>query len=323
MSALGRNLGNFIQTFSNKTSSFNTVNGLKRGLLPCCGSTIRPIAKDNHHHQSPLLNINRSSISGIRTELFNSKGLISQFQVRQYCSESKLQVSPTPKSLLTDICEREITDFKTIFSENGNEIDTFLEEFGFELTKDGEQAVLKKTFADGTNVVIRFETLEQPIDDEFDENEGAEEHNENEHDEDDVEEQEEEEVEEEEENNEEAEEGEEGEEGEENEDSHEHPFEVEITPQGNTSGKLTFGCYASHDGNYTISGFYKGGFGETVNPVDIGGTSAEFQDNILLVLQQYDINERLSFFIHDYVHNKKINDYVESFEALKDFVSKE
>ncbi|KAN0024769.1 hypothetical protein ACTFIV_009178 [Dictyostelium citrinum] len=318
MSALGRNLGNFIQTFSNKTSSFKTVSGLKRGLLPCCGSTVRPIAV-GHHHQSPLLNVNRSSISGIRTELFNNN-VVSQFQVRQYCSESTLQVSPTPKSLLSDICEREITDFKTIFADNNNEIDSFLDEFGFELTKDGDQAVLKKTFADGTNIVIRFETLEQPIEEDFDENEAEDEHNQNEHDEDDVEEQEEEEVEEEEEN---QEEGEEGEEGEEEDDSHEHPFEVEITPKGNTTGKLTFGCYASHDGNYTISGFYKGGFGETVNPVDIGGTSMEFQDNILLVLQQYGINERLSFFIHDYVHNKKINDYVESFEALKDFVSKE
>ncbi|KAM9969607.1 hypothetical protein ACTFIR_001443 [Dictyostelium discoideum] len=321
MSALGRNLGNFIQTFSNKTSSIKTVNGLKRGLLPCCGSTVRPIAKDNHH-QSPVLNVNRSSISGIRTELFNSNGLITQFQVRQYCSESKLQVSPTPKTLLSEICEREITDFKTIFEDNNNEVDSFLEEFGFELTKEGDQALLKKSFADGTNIVIRFETLEQPIDEDFDEQE---ENDQNERDEDDAEEQEEDEVEEEEEEQQEEEEEGENEdlsEGAE-EDSHEHAFEVEVTPKGNASGKLTFGCYASHDGNYTVSGFYKGGFGETVNPVDIGGTSMEFQDNILLVLQQYGINERLSFFIHDYVHNKKINDYVESFEALKDFVSKE
>ncbi|KAK5578715.1 hypothetical protein RB653_008388 [Dictyostelium firmibasis] len=321
MSALGRNLGNFIQTFSNQTSSLKTINGLKRGLLPCCGSTIRPMA--NNHHHSQLINVNRSSISGIRTELFNSKGLITQFQVRQYCSESKLQVSPTPKVLLANICTNEIDDFKRVFQDNNSEADLFLEESGFELSKDGDQAVLKKTFADGTHITIRFDSLEQP------EEELNEELNQNEHDEEEEAEQEEEEEEEEveeDENNEEDEneEGEAGEEAEEgNEESHDHPFQIEITPKDNANGKLTFGCYASHDGNYTISGFYKGGFGEFINPVDIDGTTPEFQDNILLVLQQYGVDERLSFFIHDYVHNKKINDYLESFEALKEFVSKE
>jgi len=317
MSALGRNIGNFVLTFSAKRSSFATANGLKTGLLSCCGSTFTPIPKDSHHHHSALIQVN-SSNTGLKTELFNANNNKFDYQAVRNYGTNNLQVAPTPKSLLSSICESEINDFKTIIPE-GNDIEAFLEESGFELTKEKETAFLKKKFADGTQITIRFDLMEQndPFQDEDDFGDFEKDQEEQEAEEEQEEEEQDEEEQDEQEQDEEQEEGEE-----EGEHAHEHSFEVQLSKPGRDGeNKLTFGCFAAQDGNYTISGFYKGGFDDVVNPVDIGGTSEEFQTNILLLLEQYGVNERLSFFVHDYIHSKKLNDYIDSFQALKDFAS--
>ncbi|KAF2077745.1 hypothetical protein CYY_000932 [Polysphondylium violaceum] len=317
MSALGRNIGNFVLTFSAKRTSFATANGLKSGLLSCCGSTYTPLPKDNHHHHRAHIQVN-SSKSGLKTDLFNANNnTFDYLSVRNY-GTNNLQVAPTPKSLLGSICESEINDFKTIIPE-GNDIEAFLEESGFELTKEKETAFLKKKFADGTQITVKFDLMEQ--NDPFQEDDEFGDMDKEDQDEDQEEDQEEEEQEEQDEEQEQDEdEDAENEDGEDGEQPHEHSFEVQLS-KANGENKLTFGCFAAQDGNYTISGFYKGGFEDIVNPVDIGGTSEEFQTNILLLLEQYGVNERLSFFIHDYIHSKKLNDYIDSFQALKDFAS--
>ncbi|KYQ93689.1 mitochondrial glycoprotein family member [Tieghemostelium lacteum] len=317
----GKFIGNFVQTFQQGKTIFNTSKGLKKGLLTCCGSNFTAVPKSHgHHHHSALMNTNCSK-SGIKTHLFQPTSL-SNFSIRQY--SNKIQSTPTPKSLLNSLCENEINDFKELIPEEDN-VKAFLEESGFVLrrSKEGSSDVifLTKTFADGTEITVKFDSMENhdQLPEDFDDynQEGENENQEGE------EEQHEEREEEEEEQQEEGEEGE-NQEGENQDDTtpHEHPFEIQIKSTKGNENTLTFGGFASQDGNYTISGFYKGGFNDTINPVDIAGTSAEFQDNILLLLQQYGINEKLSFFVHDYIHTKKLDDYISSFEALKDFVAR-
>eukprot|EP01133_Synstelium_polycarpum_P007769 gene7769-9114_t len=309
-----RRLGQTV--FSPLRSVFGSqVRGIKVGLQSCCGTNYALTPRVDSHHHSSARTVG-SAIRSISTPLFENS-TPSTFAIRSYAN---VPVAPTPTSLLRSLCDSEITDFKTLIPEN--EDSSFLEENGFALSKDGEYAYIKKTTDDGSEVTIRFDLVESMGEEPYD---GQDEMNEDEEDQD---EEDQEDDEEKPENEEEAEEDEDNEDNEDNEDgeedgnaAHEHPYEISI--KRNVNGKdvtVTFGCFASADGSYTVSGFYYGSFNEPANPVDIGGTSADFQDNILLFLQQYGVSEGLSFFIHDYVHNKKLNDYIESFETLKEFI---
>ncbi|EGG16590.1 mitochondrial glycoprotein family member [Cavenderia fasciculata] len=336
--SMSRRIGQYVQTFAANRSVVGQHVAIRSGLFN--GSSYSVAPKDAHHHDHVNVAPRSATTTSIKTPLFESNSS-KTFEVRTYSSDQQIcrytnsnksinrsikivPAAPTPASMLTNLCDSEINDFKTLIpqSDDGK---AFLEESGFSLSKDTEYAYLKKTNEDGSEVTIRFDLVEQNQDEQFDDEEGMadEEEGENEGEEEEAEEEEEEEEKEEEEE-EEAEEEEEGEDEEEGDmpTTHEHPYEIQVTRK--VDGKdvtVTFGCFAAADGSYTISGFYFGGFNEPNNPVDIGGTSSDFQDNILLFLQQFGVNESLSFFVHDYVHNKKLHDYVDSFETLKTFIA--
>ncbi|EFA75409.1 mitochondrial glycoprotein family member [Heterostelium album PN500] len=304
-----------IYTFSQKSLIPSQVSGVRRGLLSCCGTNVQAQPTDSHHH-GVARRVSGPARNSITNTLYATQPSSTQ-AIRQY--SSGIQNAPTPSTLLRDLCDNEINDFNSLIPENDDN-QSFLEESGFTLSKDNEYAYLKKTNENGEEITVRFDLVESMADDPYDYGKEEEDGEEGEEGEEDEEEPENDEEKQDEDIDEEAEEGEEGEEDMGN-GAHEHPYEISIKRK--VDGKdvhVTFGCFASADGSYTVSGFYYGTFNEPANPVDIAGTSSDFQDNILLFLQQYGVSEGLSFFIHDYVHSKKLKDYIQSFETLKTFI---
>jgi len=179
----------------------------------------------------------------------------------------------------------------------------YLKDTNFKLTEDKENGVVKLTRNMGTKLItVTFPDHPQgdettaPMEEELD-------------------------AEEEEEAKEEEEDGEEGameDEGEKEE--REQPFTVDITSstKSGQENKVSFHCYASQSGSFTVSELNSGD-GKKI-PVQIAIWGEELQNQLILYMESVGINERLSHFIHQYLDQATQRDNVDILKDFKKFI---
>jgi hypothetical protein len=118
----------------------------------------------------------------------------------------------------------------------------------------------------------------------------------------------------------EAEESEDGteEEGEEQEDR-EHSFTVELksTKPGKEKTSFIFQCFAKSDGSFVVT---KMTCGNDLVPVNISYWNEDLQNQLIAYLDSFGINERLSFFIHQYISHKETADNISVLKLFSTFV---
>lgn len=184
--------------------------------------------------------------------------------------------------------------------------DRFLKETGFKLEEDRDEGIIKltKTLSDKTIEVIFADSPEdyEPSR-EYDEEEGEEG----------------EEGEAEAEAEEKGEEGEEGEEGEAQGEEREHSFTVELksTKPGKEGQSFLFQCFAKNDGSFVVNKLTSGDH----IPVQISYWNEDLQRELIQFLDPLGINERLSYFIHQYLNKKETEENIQVLEEFRDFVS--
>jgi len=184
-------------------------------------------------------------------------------------------------------------------------IDRFLKETGFKMEADKENGIIKLTRSLPDKTV---EVIFGDIPEEYDPREYEEE----------------------------GEEGEEGEgetaEGEEkageeeesenSQEEREHAFTVEIkatkaAKEGATPQSFLFQCYAKNDGSFVVNKLTSG---DRI-PVQISYWNEELQRELLQYLDPMGINERLSYFIHQYLNRRETEDNISVLQEFRDFVA--
>jgi hypothetical protein len=182
--------------------------------------------------------------------------------------------------------------------------DRFLKETGFKLEEDREEGIIKltKTLSDKTVEVIFADSPEEyEPQREYDEEEEGEEEAEAET-----------------EGEEKAEEGEEGEEAEAQGEEREHSFTVEIksTKPGKEGQSFLFQCFAKNDGSFVVNKLTS----QDHIPVQISYWNEDLQRELIQFLDPLGINERLSYFIHQYLNKKETEENIKVLEEFRDFV---
>jgi len=190
-------------------------------------------------------------------------------------------------------------------SMRGEVAERFLKESQFKVTEDEEGGVVRltRTHGDKTVVVIftdrQVDTAQNELPDEEEEEEEKEE-------------------------GEEKEEKDEKEENEEEEDEegvrNDQPFRVEITTnKGAKEQKLLFNCYSSSDGSFIVSEM-NWGDGKRI-PISIGHWNEDLQRELIQWLEPLGINERLSYYIHQYIDKRTHEDNLKTLEDFKHFLA--
>jgi len=193
------------------------------------------------------------------------------------------------------LLDEEITVLKaTNFEDDTNKslrkevADRFLKESAFKMEEDSEAGTVKLTKTHENKIVtVTFSDREiEPLQEEEEsEEEGTE-----------------------------SEEAEEKQENEEEESSRtDHPFRVEITDRkGNV---YAFNCFCSSDGSFIVSELNIGD-GKRI-PVQIASWSEDLQRELISWLEPHGVNERLSFFIHQYMDERAHSDALRTIQEFR------
>jgi hypothetical protein len=239
-----------------------------------------------------------------------ASGVLSRNFAKKTINAEPVVSEKQKKQEMLKLLDEEINVLKSTLDDSGDNTlrwevaDRFLKETQFKLEEDTANNVVRltRTTGDKTVIVTFASKPEQPEyipsedEEEFDEDEEGEEREEQE------------------------EEGEEeGEEG--GQLRREQPFTVEIKSNriGREDQKILMNCFASSDGSFTVSELNSGN-GKRI-PVAIGDWSEELQRELLAYLDPLGINERLSYFMHQYLDRNQQEDNVKILQDFRQFLA--
>jgi hypothetical protein len=251
-----------------------------------------------------------STVLSLRTPALASSVLSRHFAKKTINAEPVVS-DKQKKQEMMKLLDEEISVLKSTLDDSGDQslrwevADRFLKETQFKLEEDTANNVVRLTRSTGDKtVIVTFASKpEQPEyapseeDEEFDADEEGEEIPEQ------------------------AEEDE-GEEGEEmGQLKREQPFTVEIKSNrvGREDQKILMNCFASSDGSFVVSELNSGN-GKRI-PVNIGDWSEELQRELIAYLDPMGINERLSYFIHQYLDRNQQEDNIKILQDFRQFVA--
>jgi len=228
---------------------------------------------------------------------------VARVSCRGYAKKANLDVvledKQKPQNFVR-MLEEEISVLKTSLEDaESNTVtkdvtDRFLKETQFKYTEDKEEGVIRLTkVKDNFTVEVTFsDSPDDQLSSTPEEEEGEDE--------------------------EEAEEGEEKEEESEEEEetadeSRDHQFTVEIksTKPGKDKSFL-FACFAKSDGSFVVSKLASGDY----IPVQIENWSEDLQRELISFLDKFSVNERLSYYIHQLLAQREVDDNI---KVLEDF----
>jgi len=236
--------------------------------------------------------------------------VVTPITVRRYASKKNtidaVVSEKQKKNEFVRMLEEEVSVLKNSLEEaESSNVSTeaterFLKETGFKLVEEKEEGLVKLSRTQGDKT-IEVSFSDAPED--FESEEGQE-------------------------DNETTEEGEtEGEEKEEAVDQEsegtgedrEHAFTVEIKSarEGKDSKPFLFQCFAKTDGSFIVN---KMTYSDHI-PVQISYWSEDLQRELISFLDPLGINERLSYFIHQFLNRKETEENISVLEKFKDFVT--
>eukprot|EP01111_Echinosteliopsis_oligospora_P009332 TRINITY_DN271_c0_g1_i1.p1 TRINITY_DN271_c0_g1~~TRINITY_DN271_c0_g1_i1.p1 ORF type:complete len:268 (+),score=97.63 TRINITY_DN271_c0_g1_i1:109-912(+) len=100
----------------------------------------------------------------------------------------------------------------------------------------------------------------------------------------------------------------------------EQPFTVEIKSSrpGQEGNVFLLQCFSRSDGAFVVAKLSEG---EKI-PVKIGNWPEELQRELITFLEPLGVNERLSYFIHQYVDRRETEDNISVLDKFREFLSK-